>query len=239
MNSKRAFTLVELLVVIAIIGILAALLLPTLSSAKHKAHQIQCGGNLRQLGIGLQSFVADNHSYPSGIAGTNAEYPGTWMDQLQRGGFDETKPKTNFLTEGVWRCPSAKAITTATPSRIVPVSYGYNAHGSLRIGNPTNALGLLGRYALAQLLFQPIQESEVVVPSDMMAIGDSLVVGAVFFMRGELSYLDQNGRATARHQGKLNVAFCDGHVESPSLKSLFADTNSAALARWNRDHQPH
>jgi prepilin-type processing-associated H-X9-DG protein len=42
-----------------------------------------------------------------------------------------------------------------------------------------------------------------------------------------------------RHQGKANVVFCDGHVESPTLPFLFADTSDAALSRWNRDHQPH
>jgi prepilin-type processing-associated H-X9-DG protein len=41
------------------------------------------------------------------------------------------------------------------------------------------------------------------------------------------------------HQGKANVVFCDGHVESPTLPFLFADTSDAALSRWNRDHQPH
>jgi prepilin-type processing-associated H-X9-DG protein len=50
--------------------------------------------------------------------------------------------------------------------------------------------------------------------------------------------LEQWG-ASVRHQGKLNVVFCDSHVESPTLKFLFADTSDAALSRWNRDHQPH
>jgi hypothetical protein len=31
----------------------------------------------------------------------------------------------------------------------------------------------------------------------------------------------------------------DGHIESPTLQFLFADTSDAALSRWNRDHQPH
>ena len=74
--------------------------------------------------------------------------------------------------------------------------------------------------------------------SDMMAMGDS-IVGDIRFIRQDLAYLDKYGRATARHQGKIVVVFCDGHVESPTVRFLYDDTSDAALARWNRDHQPH
>ncbi|MCX6896347.1 MAG: hypothetical protein NTZ16_12780, partial [Verrucomicrobia bacterium] len=50
---------------------------------------------------------------------------------------------------------------------------------------------------------------------------------------------ERTKRSHARHQGKANVVFCDGHVESPTLQFLFEDTSEAALRRWNRDHQPH
>ena len=234
-RTGRAFTLIELLVVVAILGILAALLLPAISRSKGKAQQIQCVSNLHQLGLGLQNFAADNHAYPSAIAGTNSDNPGPWYLQLQRGGFDASKPRTNFISEGVWRCPTAQ-LARDTHDRGMDISYGYNAYGSLAIGS-ANALGLMGHVSFSAL-FEPIKESEVPVPSDMMAIGDSLS-GRVFFMRMSLGYLDRTGRASARHNGRVIVAFCDGHVELPALKSVFQDTNDAALVRWNRDHLPH
>jgi prepilin-type N-terminal cleavage/methylation domain-containing protein len=57
---NRGFTLVELLVVIAIIGILAALLLPSLNRAKGKAYQANCISNDRQVGVALQTYCNDN-----------------------------------------------------------------------------------------------------------------------------------------------------------------------------------
>ena len=58
-SARRAFTLIELLVVVAVIAILVALLLPALSSARASATATSCASNLRQLGIGLNAYIAD------------------------------------------------------------------------------------------------------------------------------------------------------------------------------------
>jgi prepilin-type processing-associated H-X9-DG protein/prepilin-type N-terminal cleavage/methylation domain-containing protein len=221
-----AFTLVELLVVIAIVGILAALLLPVLSNAKARAQRIQCVGNLHQIGVGLQNFLANNHGYPLFVGPTNSDSPGFWISQIEHDGLGISNPETNYYEKGVWLCPSVGWNAGEGES----ASYGYNDLGVLTfpLGPLTNTLGLIGHPSLGSSVFTPITESEVVSPSDMMAIGDSYF-GGLEFKRPELLTYRYGVISMTRHQGKANVVFCDGHVESPTLQFLFADTSDARL----------
>lgn len=62
---KQAFTLIEMLVVIAIIALLTSLLVPAVSSALRRAKMATCMSNLRQAGLGLTQYAAENRGrYP-------------------------------------------------------------------------------------------------------------------------------------------------------------------------------
>ncbi len=225
-RANSALTLIELLVVIAIIAILAALLLPALVQSKRKAQQIQCVGNLRQIGIGLQVVLASDHAYPLVIESTNF----WWAEKITTESFGLSQPITNFIRSGIWHCPSigSQLISNTNSLRLC---YGYNAFGVTTKINSQASLGLGGDPDTQR----PVKDAEVKSPADMMAIGevsenDGPIFGRFWFGKYDLKN---------RHQGKANVVFCDGHVESPTLQFLFEDTSDAALARWNRDHLPH
>jgi len=60
-TPRAGFTLIEMLVVIAIIGIVAAILIPTIGKARQRARLVECKNNLRQIGLALRIY-ADHHS---------------------------------------------------------------------------------------------------------------------------------------------------------------------------------
>lgn len=68
-HNLKAFTLIELLVVIGIIGLLVAILLPTLGKAREQARATACASQLRQLGLGLMIYAQNNKSWTPSWSG--------------------------------------------------------------------------------------------------------------------------------------------------------------------------
>lgn len=107
-GRRTAFTLIELLVVIAIIAILAAMLLPALAKAKEKAQRTQCLNNLKELGLALNMYSADNQDampWPNWGNDANPPCPAGWLYSGDaRGGL----PALTVTTWATGRVPILK-----------------------------------------------------------------------------------------------------------------------------------
>jgi prepilin-type N-terminal cleavage/methylation domain-containing protein/prepilin-type processing-associated H-X9-DG protein len=272
--AAGGFTLVELLVVLAIIAVLAALLLPVLSKARNLALSTACKNHLHQMGLALEMFVNDHEGrYPfcnglpdpaldAAVGPPNTRF---WWAKL-------TPYYPLKWTDPKYHCPGYKGViggvelefaTNYPPHSMQYVSppfgsYAYNANGVSMPGfgrpfHPDLGLGLMpsGR----SLNREPhrgrglVSESQVKVPGEMLAIGESRFLsvkangslgGPDLLKCGLLNWRGPNYSELfdpARHGQNYNLLLCDGHIEAMNPWVLFNPTNTAAM--WNSDHQPH
>ena len=280
-EGAPAFTLIELLVVIVVICILAALLLPALNRAKIAADNTVCRSNLRQYAVALSCYVGDFKYYPPCyLDETNPTGTINWYERL------EPYTKTRWVD---WESPYPSMCPYPKPNSIevcpsygrlpclLPSCYGYNNTGFGTLVNAQFGLGGTGRAPsdpsgtgpggdLFQVPADEIRltrEDDVLHPSDMIGVGDSLVINfgsSLFSCAGypdlcspwwmvnhEVNGGDDFGGAAElslywekrRHAWRWNVVFCDGHTENHRTRELFDEAQDNVVKRWNRDNLPH
>jgi prepilin-type N-terminal cleavage/methylation domain-containing protein/prepilin-type processing-associated H-X9-DG protein len=163
--ARAAFTLIELLVVIGIIGLLIGLLLPAVQKVRQTVLRIQCGNNLRQVGLAMHTYADTNNRrlppQPSvaPISSPNADTQGWFIGLLPA--KDAPDNLSNVLFEHVgkdrriFRCPSDSNARDATGKSIgvgyfdlCGVSYEYSPRAA---GKTFPELQNNGRWELHQI----------------------------------------------------------------------------------------
>jgi len=226
-NQRRAFTLIELLVVIAIIALLAALLLPAISSAKGKALRSACLNHLKQINLGVRMYADDSRDIAPGTK-TNALDPFTIYKDLVR------------AYVGINGAASASAIIFACPadtfyfdyeqrvsqplhrqSRNDFSSYAFNA-GNIPPGVPPDE--------------KPRHPWPGIAGRKLSSIKDPVKTVLVAEFPALLPYSwHQPGGAGHFNNARDMVSFVDGHV---SYIKIHWDTNNAASGHqeaWHYD----
>ena len=220
-RAETAFTLVELLVVIAILGILAALLLPSLSRGKLLARRVECSGNLRQLGLAAQMYWDDNNGtcfrWDLGATNGGRLY---WFGWLQDG-------------------PEGQRAYDATPGALYPYLRGHNIGicSALAYSLAQFKLKATGAaYGYGYNLFlsapgsqAPLKISKVPRPSDIALFADAAQINdfqppasKANPMLEEWYYVDTTTNYPTghfRHNRKANVIFSDCHLGSEKAVS--------------------
>jgi prepilin-type N-terminal cleavage/methylation domain-containing protein len=254
-HNKSGFTLVELIVVIGIIGALSALLLPVLSRTKASAASTVCRNKLRQMGIALQMYAHDQRNrYPHYLGPVGASYGDATGEGGRAAGLVYWSSKLSpygllTWTNRAFHCPGYQVQISgpwSNGSADRHGGYAYNTHG-VRTANTTRGvfgLGPIQYWESAPGTYVPaVAESQVVAPSEMLAMGDSLmkegmkgasdVWGCVNVFGSpllEAAYLPRHGK-------KDNEGYVDGHVSSSNPGDLYDPVKTAS--KWDYDHKPH
>jgi prepilin-type processing-associated H-X9-DG protein/prepilin-type N-terminal cleavage/methylation domain-containing protein len=244
-TKRLAFTLIELLVVIAIIAILAAMLMPALSSAKRKAAQAACLNDLKQLGTGVMMYVDDNGGAFPGLASEHSGFQSAdWIYWRTNTALYPPIEKSPIVSQigsanrSLFRCPMDRddadrlaQVDTADG----PYLYSYSMTG---YGVNSGYVGLDGTINQGMSSVFTTDKAYIFKQSDVRNPALKIMLAEEPGSNNGKDSPDSRGvindgrwmpsvdPLTIRHGGKANATFADGHVQL--VDQEFADdiTNS-------------
>ena len=227
-KSFRSFTLIELLVVIAIIAILAAMLMPALSKAREAAKASNCIANLKQSGMGTRMYADNNREYFIGynegptVVGTLwgsdwTRYALSWCGLLYY---------TKYLDDGspVARCPKMGGKMILHPSGFFRQAYAaWNGNDTDNVHNLTKAKQVALFAAGGTLRGWILNRIENPSAFPLLQDGYHLTEKTEYYHNW---YSGTVYGQSARHNGRINNAMADGHVEAAAPEKIKNDLNA-------------
>lgn len=211
-GAAHAFTLIEMLVVIAILGVLVALLAPSLSRAREAGRSALCFANQRQVELAIEQFADDQDDrFPRSQHSAFAKRELPWGRALAPYLGSDTN-RWNTLLAGVYHCP--------TDDRSGAFSFGQNVYFEL---GPTDSYeGKPDTWRRHRDVPHP---AVTVLYAENASAADHIMPN---FWGGPLDAVDVDQE---RHAGRANYAFVDGHVESLNFSAIYDPPRN--LDRWN------
>ena len=116
-SLRRAFTIIELLVTVSVIGLLVALIVPAVMSARGAARRLECENRLRQFGVALLNFESSQRCLPFGTSFPEGDEFGTdWVSaQVQLLPYADQNAAYTSLMESTRVGPDSLAMRISIP----------------------------------------------------------------------------------------------------------------------------